>query len=105
MQYFGTIICIDKIKTYEEINSLQSKVDSLEISEKVAKNDAKYYKKEYEKVKDKAAFMDWAVVIVPAYSSTYHKYGCQYLDKSDGYYVFNPGTAEAQGYRACKHCN
>lgn len=80
-------------------------MDSLELNKKVAENNTEQYRKLYNETKWKAWFMDRSVVIVPAYSSTYHKYGCQYLDTSDGYYVFNPGTAEVQGYRACKHCN
>ena len=105
MQYFGTIICIDKIKTDEEINFLQSKVDSLEISEKVAKNDAEQYKKIYNEQLDKINFMNKYIVIVPDNTTIYHRYNCKYLDSSSNFLAFNIDNAKAQGYTPCKHCN
>lgn len=104
MQYFGVIMCIQKIQTDEEISSLQSKVNSLEVSEKVAKNEAEFYKKLYNEQIDKINFMDKYIVIVPSYTTIYHRYDCKYLDTSH-FQAFNISNAKAQGYTPCEHCN
>ena len=53
----------------------------------------------------KISFYDWAVVIVPDDGSKkYHKYGCSYLDMSDGFYAYNPENARYFGYKPCSHC-
>lgn len=98
-------MCIQKIQTNETIGNLQSKVAKLEISEKVAKSDAKYYKKIYNEQLDKINFMDKYIVIVPDNTTIYHRYDCEYLDTSSSFLAFNIDNAKAQGYTACKHCN
>lgn len=82
-----------------------AKIISLNSEIKEQRSSASLYKTLYNEQEDKVKFMDDHVVIVPEYTNIYHKYECQYLDLTNGGYIFNPENAEAQGYKACKHCN
>ena len=82
-----------------------ARIVSLNSEIKEQSSSTSLYKTLYNEQKDKVKFMDNHVVIVPEYTNIYHKYECQYLDLTNGGYIFNPENAEAQGYKACKHCN
>ena len=53
----------------------------------------------------KIGFYDrYAVIVGDDGTKKYHKYGCSYLDTSDGLWIFNTENAKYQGYKPCSHC-
>lgn len=55
------------------------------------------------KIKQKADFFDTYAVIVPSNTQVYHKYDCEYCDRSS-FSIFNISSAEARGFIPCSHC-
>jgi hypothetical protein len=99
------ILGIFLFKEKSTADNQMAKIISLNSEIKEQRSSASLYKTLYNEQEDKVKFMDDHVVIVPEYTNIYHKYECQYLDLTNGGYIFNPENAEAQGYKACKHCN
>ena len=99
------ILGIFLFKEKSASDNQMAKIVSLNSEIKEQRSSASLYKTLYNEQKDKVKFMDDHVVIVPEYTNIYHKYECQYLDLTNGGYIFNPENAKAQGYKACKHCN
>ena len=55
---------------------------------------------------DKLRFFSMSSVIIGNDgTNTYHKWECEYLDMSDGFWIFNIDAAIDQGYTACSYCN
>lgn len=51
------------------------------------------------------SFYDWhAVIVGDDGTKKYHKYGCPYLDTSDGLWIYNTENAKHRGYKPCSHC-
>lgn len=60
---------------------------------------------EISNLQGKATFMNNHVVIVPDNGTRrYHKYGCEYLDTTNGFWVYNTEAAPSDGYRPCPYC-
>lgn len=43
-------------------------------------------------------------IVLIGEGSKYHKYGCSYLDMTDGFLAYNTENAKYQGYKPCSHC-
>lgn len=99
---------IDKLN--EEITSYSEVIEKLnsELAAQTRRADSwskdyRELKEDYDKVYwEMSFFHDYAVIV--GNGNRYHSYGCPYLDKSDGFYIFNIENARYQGYRPCSHC-
>lgn len=110
-----------------EVANLEKKIENLEESNldyrkevanlRTANNDHKttitiqkkeiesleYYKDFYSNYFDFCE--EYVAVIGDDGTDIYHKYGCNRLDTSRGFWVVNNETAEYQGYTRCSHCH
>lgn len=99
---------IDKLN--EEITSYSEVIEKLnsELSAQTRRaeswsKDYRELKEDYDKVhREMSFFHDYAVIV--GNGNRYHSYGCSYLDRSAGFYIFNRENARYQGYRPCPHC-
>lgn len=101
------IACLAKIKTLnstldtksKRITTLNAKIKDLE-----AKN-LDYFIK-IGKYEQQIEFMDKYVVICPLDGSgLYHIYGCEKLDLTKSFYIYNITLAPNQGYSPCSCCS
>lgn len=88
----------------KKINELQEQYDDIEKQYDDVKNEKWKLYLENQKNQAKINFVDNYVVIVPANTRIYHRYDCEYLDKTGSGLIFNIENAKGQGFIACKHC-
>ncbi len=94
----------EEITSYaEEIEKLNSELSAQTRRAESWSKDYRELKEDYDKICLEASFFhDYAVIV--GNGNRYHSYGCPYLDRSAGFYIFNRENARYQGYRPCSHC-
>lgn len=80
---------VDGVRYTEMISSLNDEYDKLD--------------KEYRAVRTKATFFDSYAVIASSDSEFYHKYDCEFCDKSN-FFIYNSALADRAGFVPCPFC-
>lgn len=89
----------------EEVSELKTKVQSQRVT--LSNNDQAIERLQAE-IKEYTPIVqfckDYVRVIGDDDTDTYHKYGCNYLDISQGFWIFNTDAAKARGFVECPYC-
>ena len=99
-QYLGTQDLKKEIGILE--TQISSKEDSLEY---LRKTNADLREQNQENSSELRFFRNHAEIVGDDGTDVYHKYGCTWLDTSDGLWIFNSENAKYQGYKKCPYCH
>lgn len=90
----------------KEMEILETQISSKEKSlEGFKKTNDDLRKKNQENSSELRFFRNYAEIVGDDGTGVYHKYGCTWLDTSDGLWIFNSENAKYQGYKKCPHCH
>lgn len=101
------IACLVEIKTLNSnIDTKSKRIDTLKANVKELKKENLDYFIKIGKYEQQIEFMDKYVVICPLDGSgLYHIYGCEKLDLTKSFYIYNIALAPNQGYSPCSCCS
>lgn len=98
-----TILFINSLNNIELLDEEIVDLKSTILTLKSLNNNLEERNDSLQKANEKAVFLDKYIVIRPANTNIYHKYGCKNCDTSS-FYIYDINEATANGYTPCNNC-
>lgn len=97
---------MDNQGLHDEVDKLESRIKSAQASiDRLISEKEELRNNNLESSMERFFFSLHAEIVGDDGSNLYHKYGCEKLDRSNGFWILNTEAAEGEGYVECQYCH